>query len=305
MRQRVAELVRSKVLSAEHLRKLAVRVGYHSKPTFLIIGAQKAGTTALYYYLAEHPNIVPSREKEIGFFAPELVADWPEHPNHHILCPAVGSAFDDPRAYRRAVAWYHGRFPWPHELGRKRITFEATPEYLYYPRVAKRIFDYDPGLKLIVLLRDPVERAFSAWNMYRSYGNYRPLIYTPKKETRKFEAAIRAEIEELGAAGSPLDPGYVRRGLYYEQLLRYFEWFDRSQVLVLTTEDLKRNTSTAINRVLGFLELPDHGRQGEWEPILVGGYDPALPVASARLLREFYTPHNERLYQLLDRDLGW
>jgi hypothetical protein len=290
---------------SSRLKTLAIRAGYHSRPSFLVIGAQKAGTTALYYYLAEHPRIVPSRDKELGFFAPELFADWPEHPNHRILCTRGVTAFDDPRSYRRAVAWYHGQFPWPHELGRERLTFEATPEYLYYPRAAKRIFDYDPDMKLIVLLRDPVERAFSAWNMYRSFGGYRPLIYATRRETRDFEPAIQAELEELRTGQNSRDPGYVRRGLYHEQLARYFQLFDRRQILVLDSADLRTSTSTAINQVAGFLGLPEHTREGEWQQVLVGGYDPAMPEPSVRLLREFYAPHNEKLYRLLDRDYGW
>jgi hypothetical protein len=305
MRQWVAELARYKAALAKRLKPVVIRAGYHSRPSFLIIGAQKAGTTALYYYLAEHPRIVPSRDKEIGFFAPELFADWPEHPNHRILCTRGGTVFEDPRSYRRAAAWYHRQFPWPHELGRERLTFEATPEYLYYPRAAKRIFDYDPRMKLVVLLRDPVERAFSAWNMYRSFGSYRPGIYASRRETRDFETAIRAELDELRADEHPRDPGYVRRGLYHEQLARYFQWFDPRQILVLESADLRRRTSAVIDRVTGFLGLPAHERGAEWRQILVGDYDPAIPEPSLRLLRELYAPHNERLYGLLNRDFGW
>jgi hypothetical protein len=305
MRQRFAELARSKAVLAERLKTLVIRAGYHSRPSFLIIGAQKAGTTALYDYLSQHPRIVPSRDKELGFFSPELFADWPEHPNHRILCTPKGTVFDDPRLYRRAVAWYHGRFPWPHDLGRRRLTFEATPEYLYYPQAAKRIFDYDPAMKLIVLLREPVERAFSAWNMYRSFGDYRPFIYAPRRETREFEAAIRAELEHLSSNRGSLDPGYVRRGLYHEQLTRYFQWFDRRRVLVLDSVDLRRDTATVINQVIDFLGLPEHRREGEWQQVLVGGYDPAIPEPAHRLLREFYAPHNQRLYHLLGRAFDW
>jgi hypothetical protein len=305
MRQWIAGLARSKAAHAERLKTFAIRAGYHSRPSFLVIGAQKAGTTALYYYLAEHPRIVPSRDKEIGFFAPELFADWPEHPNHRILCTPTGTSFDDSRSYRRAAAWYHGQFPWPHELGRGRLTFEATPEYLYYPRAAKRIFDYDPNMKLIVLLRDPVERAFSAWNMYRSYGGYRPFIYATKRETRDFESAIQAELDELRTDEIPRDPGYVRRGLYHEQLARYFQLFDRRQILVLDSADLRTSTAAVINQVAGFLGVPEHRREGEWQPVLVGGYDPAIPEPGLSVLREFYAPHNEELYRLLDRDFGW
>src|SRR5439155_21368453 len=100
------------------LRAGIIRVGYHSKPRFLIIGAQKAGTTALYYYLSEHPNTIPSKEKEIELFTPELYQDWPEHPQHRILCAQNGTDFFDPRTYPKTAAWYHSHFPLPHELGR-------------------------------------------------------------------------------------------------------------------------------------------------------------------------------------------
>jgi hypothetical protein len=305
MRRRVADVVPGSAGLAERLRAVAIRAGYHSRPDFLVIGAQKAGTTALYYYLAEHARIVPSRDKELGFFAPELFADWPEHPNHRILCPRGVTAFDDPRAHRRALDWYHGQFPWPHELGRGRLTFEATPEYLYYPRSPRRIFDYDRNIKLVVLLRDPVERAFSAWNMYRSFGSYRPRVYAMRRETRDFEVAIQAELGALQADDTPRDPGYVRRGLYHEQLTRYFELFDRRQILVLDSADLRTRTSAVVSQTAGFLGLPEHARDGDWQQFLVGDYDPAMPESSVRLLRDFYAPHNEKLYRLLDRDFGW
>jgi len=300
-----AELAGSKAVLVNLLRMLAIRAGYHSRPSFLIIGAQKAGTTALYYYLAEHPSIVPSRDKELGFFAPELFADWPEHPKFGVLRRVGGTIFDDPRSYRRAVAWYHAQFPWPHELGRHRLTFEATPEYLYYPDVAKRIHAYDANMKLVVLLRDPVERAFSAWNMYRSFGGYRTFVYAPRRETRDFETAIRAELAGLEAGTSPRDPGYIGRGLYHEQLARYFHWFDRRQVLVLESGELRRDTSKTLGQVTRFLGLPGFEDEQRWQEVLVGGYDPMMPEPCRRLLREFYAPHNRKLYELLGRDFGW
>jgi hypothetical protein len=289
------------------LRAGLIRVGYHSKPRFLIIGAQKAGTTALYYYLAEHPNIIPSSEKEIGFFTPELFEDWPEHPNHLILCTRKGADFFDPRVYPKAAAWYHSHFPLPHEVGPDRITYEATPEYLYYPGAAERIFKYDREMKLIAILRDPVERAFSSWNMYCSFGEgcYRPLIYAPRREIREFDEAVRDELNETQSGKTTLGPDYVRRGVYHEQLLRYFKFFEREQVLILDSRALKNNTSGVVEQVVHFLGLPEYRHQGEWPPFLVGKYERQIPGATVRLLREFYKPYNEKLYQVLDHDFGW
>jgi hypothetical protein len=287
------------------LKDVVIRAGYHSKPSFLIIGAQKAGTTALHRYLAEHPRITPGFRKEIGFFVPEQFADWPEHPNHRILCLPHATAFDDPRAYRRAAAWYHGHFPWPHRLGPESLTFEATPDYLYYPGAAQRILEYEPAMRLIVLLRNPVERAFSAWQMYRNYGTYRPWIYSPMKEDREFDVAAREEIEKI-RANEPADSrGYVRRGLYYDQLLPYFERFDPSRICILDSEQLRSDTSSVIDRVAGFLELPGYGSQKVWDRFHVGEYHSEIPDSCARLLEDFYRAGNRKLYELLGRDLGW
>ena len=273
----------------------------------MIIGAQKAGTTALYYYLAEHPNLTPSREKEIGFFTPELFEDWPEHPNHLILCSGHGTDFFDSRTYPKMAAWYHNYFSLPHELGRNCMTYEATPEYLYYPEASQRIFKYDPNVKLIVLLRDPIKRAFSAWSMYSSFGvgDYRPLIYAPRRETRGFDEAVQDEINEISSCKTTLEPGYVRRSLYYEQLVRYFKFFKRDQILILDSSALKNNTSSVVEKVINFLGLPKQKFQSEWPLIHVGQNKTSIPARTVGLLREFYKPHNESLYQLLGHDFGW
>jgi len=289
------------------LRPGLIRMGYHSKPGFLIIGAQKAGTTSLYYYLSEHPNIVPGYEKEIGFFSPELFENWPENPKHHILCIRKGDDFFDPRPYPKAAAWYHSHFPLPHELGWQRITYEATPEYLYYPEVAARIHKYSPTIKLIALLRDPVERAFSAWNMYCSFGNgnYRPFTYAPRRETRGFDEAVQAELDIMQSDPAVLDPGYIRRGLYFEQLTQYFKIFECDQILILDSNELRTKASSVVEKVFDFLGLPGYRHTGEWPSHIVGTYQIQLSGKTLRLLREFYKPHNERLYQLLDHDFGW
>jgi hypothetical protein len=290
-----------------HLRPSLIRHGYHSKPAFLILGAQKAGTTALYYYLAEHPNLVPSKEKEIGFFTPELFDDWPQHPNHRFLSSQRGSDFFDSRTYPKMAAWYHSQFPLPHELGPHCLTYEATPEYLYHSKAAERIFKYDQNMKLIAILRDPVERALSAWSMYSNFGegDYRPLTYAPRRETREFEEAIHAEIREFDTCRIWSDPGYVRRGLYYKQLLRYFQLFERDQILFLDSRTLRNDTSRVMKQVICFLELPEYAFQNKWQPIHVGKKKTQVSTSTLSLLREYYKPHNELLYQLLDFDFGW
>jgi len=289
------------------MRPGLIWLGYHSKPAFLIIGAQKAGTTALYYYLAKHPNLIPSKEKELGFFIPELFEDWPQHPNHKFLCAQQCTDFFEPRTYLKIAAWYHSQFPLPYELGRHGLTYEATPEYLYHPKAAERIFKYDPNIKLIAILRDPVERAHSAWNMYSKFGegDYRPLTYAPRREIHGFDEAVRDEINNLDSVKTWSGTGYVRRGLYYEQLQRYFQFFQQDQVLILDSRALMNDTSRVIKEVINFLDLPEYPIQEEWQPVHVGKHKTQASVTTLNLLREFYKPHNELLYQLLDHDFGW
>jgi hypothetical protein len=285
------------------VRQLAIRLGYHSRPGFLVIGAQKAGTTALYYYLAAHPDILPGRDKEIGFFTPETFEDLPGHPHHSILCPLTGSVFSNPTAYVKAALWYHSLFPLPHALIGGKLTFEATPEYLYVDAAAERIFNYDRDMKLLVLLRDPVERAFSAWNMYHNFDDP---IYTRIRDTRMFEDAIQAELIEIGEGKFMPGPHYVRRGLYCDQLQRYLDLFGHERLLWIDSRRLASQTATVLDEVAHFLGLRAFTDSSLRRPqIHVGRYESEASAASVRLLRAFYKPHNQRLHELLNHDFGW
>ncbi|MFL5494195.1 MAG: sulfotransferase domain-containing protein [Gemmatimonadales bacterium] len=281
------------------MRASLIRLGYCSRPKFLIIGTQKGGTVALRKYLARHPDIVPARKKEIGYFDQDIL-------------------------YRRGDSWYHGHFPLPHRLGRRGVTFEATPEYLYYPKAAQRIFSYDPDLKLIVLLREPIERAFSAWNMFRTLRYEHPdylrailpecdqmlreaivqmLSSDPFPE---FDEAVRDEINGMVANNSALEPSYVRRGIYHEQLLRYLRCFAREQILILESARLRRDLANVLPEVVQFLGLPEYtGYRVDQSLFHVGQYEHRMADETRAFLGEFYKPHNEKLWELLGRDFGW
>ena len=141
-------------------------------PTFLIIGAQKAGTTALFSLLAQHPKILPPQEKEINFF-------------------------QDDKNFSKGYSWYHEQFPHENEFSSGQITFEATPEYLYRIPVAQRINDYNKSMRHIVLVRDPIDRAYSSWNMNRNFKNSPTYYYLT--EHRSFEQAISQELFEMAS----------------------------------------------------------------------------------------------------------
>jgi hypothetical protein len=179
-------------------------------------------------------------------------------------------------------------------------------------------------MKLIVLLRDPVARAYSAWNMFRMLIQFQPeyirsLLPTcdpPLQEWFEtilsrdtfpdFAKAVAEEIERIASGSTTVYPDFVRRGFYYDQLLRYFDYFDRSQLAIIHNEDLRSHTNEVLSTLTDFLGLSPH----TWDrtvPTLVhvGRYQDQLTSAARALLRDFYRPHNERLYSVLGRDLAW
>jgi len=198
---------------------------------FLVAGAQKAGTTALFDYLAELPALELPPIKEAHFFDDEERVDW--------------SAPD--------YARYHDLFTGP-----DRLWGEATPIYFYWPNALERIRAYNPAMRLIFLFRDPVERAWSHWKMEYARG----------EESEPFGWCIRDGRARM-AQGTPY-PGfhrvysYVERGFYGRQLARALSLFPREQILILSSEDLKRDPGATLGAICRFLDVPP--REGPTEP---------------------------------------
>lgn len=189
---------------------------------FLIAGVQKGGTTALFDYLAGHPGLRLPAIKEAHFFDDETL-DWAD--------PDYGP--------------YHALFaPSPARWG------EATPIYLYWPRSLERIARYNPAMRLVLIFRDPVERAWSHWKMEYARG----------AETRPFAWCIRegrARVQD-----DPTAPGhhrvysYVERGFYGAQVRRVLALFPREQVLFLKSEQLRADPVRILREVCDFLHCP-------------------------------------------------
>jgi len=191
--------------------------------TFLIAGVQKGGTTALYDYLSDYPDIALSRVKEVHFFDDET-RNW--------ATPDYGA--------------YHAQFP----QADGRPCGEATPIYIYWPNALKRIHAYNPAMRLILTLRDPVERAWSHWRMEYGRG----------AEREPFAWCIREGRQRLFDAnpwGHHREFSYVERGFYAEQLERLFALFPRQQVMLLRAEDLRADPGLMLSEVRDFLELDD------------------------------------------------
>jgi hypothetical protein len=271
---------------------------FYMSPEFVIIGAQKAGTTSLYDYLVQHPCIAPARTKEVHFF------------DHH---------------FARGIGWYARRFSTQREkkragkpLGHELITGEASPYYLFHPHVPKRIKETLPNARLIVLLRNPVSRAFSHYNMNVSKKTYKnpETVHSLTRETLPFDEAIEAEEERIAGEWEKMQAdenyrstalqlySYKARGIYVDQLKMWLELFPREQLLILNSEKFARNTTEVWSQVLDYLELP------QWQPENFGRSnegkyaDPMKPETRAALV-EYFRPHNARLYDFIGETYDW
>lgn len=210
------------------------------------------------------------------------------------------SYFD--RHYGRGVRWYRGHFPL--RPGGRRVG-EASPGYLFHPLAPERVRSTVPDARLIVLLRDPVDRALSHYHHEVALG----------REPLSFEQALDAEPErtrgeEERTAREPgyfshawWDHTYIARGRYAEQLERWLAVFPRDRLLVLASEELAADTGGTYGRVLEFLGVPARGLE-TYPRVYEQEYAAMAEATRARLAREFEEP-NRRLYDLLDRDFGW
>ncbi|NET48756.1 MAG: sulfotransferase, partial [Merismopedia sp. SIO2A8] len=189
-----------------------------SRPNFLIIGAAKSGTTALHYYLGQHPDIFMTRKKEPKFFTfegEEATLDGP-------VDAAGQKRYDDIRQGSICnIEAYHDLFT---DVTHETALGESSPLYLYCPRSAQRIYDYNPEMKLIAILRNPVERAFSHYLQYSIQVQGDEYLPT-------FEKAIAAEPIESANIWNGLRH-YVRMGFYFAQLERYVKRFDPHQMRI-------------------------------------------------------------------------
>ncbi len=258
-------------------------------PDFLIIGTQRGGTTSLYNYLQTHPCIEPSSTKEIHFFD---------------------------RRFNRGLAWYRGHFPsrvekyYAQRLGRRAfVTGEASPSYLFHPHVPRRVAEALPQARLIILLRNPVDRAYSQYYHAIEHGF----------ETLPFEEAIKDEVERTAAEREKIlrdehyesyvyrHRSYLSRGIYVEQLQTWMGLFPREQFLILRSEDFYASPAASIKQVLAFLALPQEESQltGQVYKQYNNTTYSRMDAALRKRLIQFFEPHNARLYEFLGSNFGW
>lgn len=256
-------------------------------PEVIVIGAMKAGTTTLFEMLCEHPGFLPPIAKEIQFF-------------------------NNPRNFARGVGWYRAHFPSTasldsrsRRLGYRAITGEATPA-MSVPMYARNAARVVPNARMVVSLRNPVERAYSHYQHMRRH---------PLPERSDFATAIERDLEwhRQGLMLTPenhrklasrlIKRSYVQRGHYAEQIEHWLRFFPRKQFLFLNFDQWIRDPADSLNRIVRFAGLPEH----DFSPRRAnsGHYTRAMPRQCRELLTEHYRSHNRRLFELLGEDWGW
>jgi hypothetical protein len=246
-------------------------------PGVYIIGGPRCGTTALYEHLARHPSVAPGKQKEPHF--------WGSPPGLE-------------EGFSRGVASYRRWYPTEleMELVQKRtgqaVTIDATPVYLYSAEAARRLRRARHKAKLIVLLRNPVDRAISDHNLELSHF---------EKEKLPLEEAIA---EDEARAKTDFRRAYLSLGVYEPHLRTWMAAFPEEQFLILKSEDLFRTPSEVVPKVLDFLELPA-ADLGEYKKSHGFRYASRPSDATRARLYEHFRPHNARLYEFLGRDFGW
>lgn len=269
--------------AAKRFRQVTGR--FHVLPEALVIGVQKGGTTSLYRYLEQHPQVLPSRKKEPNYFSGQ---------------------------YRRGLGWYRSFYPLSLEarLNPSAFAIDASVSTIYHPYAPERVQAIIPDARLIALLRDPVERAWSHYHHIlrlddepREHLPFEQAIW--QEEARLHEYRQRLERDPLHHDLSVNRFTYLSRGLYAEQLRRWLHRFERDQLLVIASEELFATPEVTLARVLDFLGLPP--REGlVYRRTNRGQNKPAtLPRAVREELRAYFVPHNQELYELIGRDLGW
>ena len=251
-------------------------------PDFLVIGAKRCGTTSLFYHLPEHPCISKSPHDNMGFF----------NDNFHL-----------------GVNWYKSFFPTIFTRNKIKsefgnfLAFDVTTTYMEEESTANNVYQIKPNMKIIVILRNPVDRAYSQYHL-----NLRE-----KAEKRSFEDAMEENMNELNKESyeryeikpkfSVEENNYLKKGLYAQQLRHWLNIFPMESMLILSTEEFESNQQVIYNKIFEFLNISQFEVKNT-EKMEKGNY-PQMKSETRSLLLDYFRSHNNELFKLINKKFDW
>jgi len=242
-------------------------------PNFMIIGQVKCGTSSLYRYLTQHPQILPAIKKEIQFW------NLKSHS-------------------KRKLEWYLSHFP-AISSEQNLITGEATPYYFNCQSTAKQVFRLFPNLKLIILLRNPIDQVVSHYYMK---------VRINREKLSLKQAIFSGLFNSIQLANSNLtnycdNNLYLKNGIYIEMISEWMEIFPKNQFFIVKSEDLFADPATIVKQIFQFLEVEPYQLQ-EYSNSSRGNYPP-LSQSMRHTLGDYFRPFNQQLEEYLDRKFNW
>lgn len=238
------------------------------KPTFLCIGVQKSGTTSLINYLNQHPEIF-MKNGESHFF-------------------------DTTEPTKNKIIEYENTFK-----TNKLIVGEKTPSYNFLQYAIDRIYNYNPNIKLILILREPISRAFSQYNMNLKHNNKTLNNVNEQQIMIDFEKEQNVKLSELKSNGIY----YIIRGKYDEIITYILSKFSRENLYIGIAEEIKENKQKYYNDIIHFLGGKNIYKINENLDTHIMKYDRSIPKILEKKLYDIYKPHNEKLYEILGRKI--
>tara|TARA_B110000196_G_C21089062_1_gene636591 strand:+ start:372 stop:1208 length:837 start_codon:yes stop_codon:yes gene_type:complete len=245
-------------------------------PNFIIVGTVRSGTTSLYYNICEHPSINSAAYDEIGFF----------DSNYHL-----------------GMNWYRSMFATEKKMNSIKketgyaITGEDTPFYFWKKEVVERIFKVLPDVKIIAIFRNPVDRAYSNYN----------LGLRAKTEKLTFENSIDEEItfldEHTFRESIDRRRSYLSKGIYEKQIRLWLDVFPKEQIHILSTEDMQKNPQDTILKIFKFLNLSEYNIKNPQKQKQVE-YQKMNEQTRKRLIN-FYKPYNEKFFEIIEQKFEW
>jgi hypothetical protein len=261
---------------------------WRALPNYLIAGAQRCGTTSLQRYLIEHPQVTPAGVMK-------------------------GVHYFDTNDYHRGLDWYRSHFPtrrsmasMTERIGGTVLTGESSPYYMFHPLAPNRIAADLPGVKIVVLLRDPVDRAYSHY-LHETRRGYESLEFEPALEAEN--GRLVGERERMVAdptydSFSLRHHSYMARGEYFTQVRRLSDLVGQERLLVVSSEQMFGDPGATYHRVLRFLGLPEFNPPG-FAAQNANVYLSPISNQARHMLEDRFREPNKLLYDFVGEDFGW